>query len=203
MKDYPDLSNGILPSSLNVTIRKAQSVDLNNLVEILASSFYSQSGVMRWLFPIMRLGIYEDIRQRLRSPAESGYTCLIAVPTARATLPPIVGTVEVAVRSTTPQFFRSNPYPYLSNLAVHPNFRRQGVALKLLRTCERTVIEQGYRAIYLHVLESNHAARQLYLKAGYEIYSADPLWCSRFLKRPRRLLLRKPLTTAPEYSEPW
>jgi ribosomal-protein-alanine acetyltransferase len=47
------------------------------------------------------------------------------------------------------------------NLAVHPAFRRQGIALQLLR-------ELSAPRIFLEVRESNHAARALYLRAGFE-----------------------------------
>jgi ribosomal protein S18 acetylase RimI-like enzyme len=182
---------------LNVTIRTAQPTDIGDLVEVLASSFYSHGGMMRWLFPIMRLGIYEDMRQRLRSPLSSGYNCLVACPSPTTGNPPILGTAEVSMHASNPLLIRSHPYPYLSNLAVHPGYRRRGIAQKLLLACERMVLEQGYQHIYLHVLEDNNAAKQLYLMAGYQLQSADPLWCSRLLRRPRRLLLYKKLHLLP------
>lgn len=47
------------------------------------------------------------------------------------------------------------------NLAVHPEFRRQGVGLELLRGL-------SVPRIFLEVRESNHAARALYRRAGFE-----------------------------------
>ncbi len=148
---------------------------------------------MRWLFPLMRLGIYEDMRQRLRSQLASGYVCLVAGLEPSAGHSHLVGTVEIALRSTSPFQIHNAYYPYLSNLAVHPEYRRQGVAKRLLGACEDWTIGQGVQDIYLHVLESNHEAKQLYFKSGYQVIRADPLWCCWLLKRPRRLLLHKHL----------
>jgi ribosomal-protein-alanine N-acetyltransferase len=47
------------------------------------------------------------------------------------------------------------------NLAVQPAFRRRGIALELLKGL-------SLPRIFLEVRESNHAARALYLRAGFE-----------------------------------
>lgn len=138
--------------------------------------------------------MYEDLRQRLRSPISPDYVCLVAIASPSSSYANVVGTVEVALRSTYPLQIRSNFYPYLSNLAVQPNYRRQGVAQKLLLACEEIVLEQGFNELYLHVLEDNYPAQQLYFKAGYRLEHADPLWCSWLLGQPRRNLLYKQLT---------
>ena len=50
------------------------------------------------------------------------------------------------------------------NLAVSPDFRRQGIARALCET-----IMDGFRGgVYLEVRESNHAARKLYESLGFE-----------------------------------
>ena len=181
---------------LAFTVRVAQQKDLAGLVDVLSSSFHSRTGLMRWLFPIFRMGVYEDLRQRLRSPLSSDYVCLVAVSTpSESPSDPstVVGTVEITLRSTSLLQFCDLPYPYLSNLAVRSECRRQGIAQKLLSVCERTVVDGGFRDVYLHVLENNHSARQLYFKAGYRLQKADPLWRCWLFKQPRRLLLHKSL----------
>ncbi len=180
------------PSDL--VIRVAQPKDLAELVEVLSSSFHSRTGMMRWFFPLLRMGLYEDLRQRLRSPLSSDYVCLAAVLSATHHYSYVVGTVEVALRPAYPFQIRSSPYPYLSNLAVQLEYRRRGVAQKLLQTCEEFVLDRGFHDLYLHVLDDNVAAKQLYFKAGYRLKQADPLWCHWLLKQPRRVLLHKKLT---------
>jgi ribosomal protein S18 acetylase RimI-like enzyme len=175
-----------------IAIRTAQQKDLTELVEVLSNSFHSRTGMMRWFFPILRMGMYEDLRQRLRS-ASTDYICLVATVSSANSYVDIAGTVEVALRSNYPLQIR-NVYPYLSNLAVQPDYRRQGVAQKLLNACEEIVLSQGLQDLYLHVLEDNYPAKQLYLKAGYKLKQTDPFWCSWFLRQPRRILLHKRLT---------
>lgn len=180
--------------SSGFTVRVARQEDLADLVEILASSFHPQKDVMRWLFPLIRMGIYEDLRQRLRSPISSDHVCLVAVTSSPNCFSHVVGTVEVALRANYPFQIHSSYYPYLSNLAVHLEYRRQGIAQRLLGACEQWVANRGASAIHLHVLEDNYDAKQLYFKTGYQLQGSDSFWCRWFLKQPRRLLLHKQLS---------
>ena len=58
-------------------IRAAQPGDLAGLAELLADSFHSQHGILGWAYPLLRLGIYEDLRNRLRSTSPH-HICLVA-----------------------------------------------------------------------------------------------------------------------------
>nr|WP_242065703.1 GNAT family N-acetyltransferase [Leptolyngbya sp. FACHB-239] len=119
----------------------------------------------------------------------SNYACLVAIDTThRDEL--IVGTVEVGIRSANPWQPKTSQYIYLSNLAVREEFRRQGIAEQLLLACEPYVESWGYRQIYLHVLETNQAAKALYFKLGYRLEEIQLSW-DWFLGKPRRMLLRK------------
>ncbi|XHX77587.1 MAG: GNAT family N-acetyltransferase [Stenomitos frigidus ULC029] len=152
---------------------------------------------MRWFLPLLRVGVYEDLRYRLRSSSASDYVCLVAVtlPSTNeaSTTQGLIGTVEITFRSTSPFQFRSSPYPYLSNLAVYSDVRRRGAAQKLLGACESLALEGGFQDLYLHVLEDNHQARRLYDKAGYRVMQTDPFWRGWLFQQPRRLLLHKRL----------
>lgn len=192
---YSSKSHGASIEPLEFNIRAVKQTDLIELVDVLASSFHPQTGLSRWFFPLLRLSIYEDFRQRLRSSHSPDYTCLVAVASGE-TQPKVLGTVEVALRPTYFLLISNHPHPYLSNLAVNEDYRRQGIAQNLLLACERIVVEKGYHDLYLHVLDSNYPAKQLYLKAGYRVQSTEPAWCSWFLRRPRRLLLHKNLPAA-------
>ena len=180
----------------HITIRTAQVSDLTTLAEILADSFHPQTGIMRWAYPMLRLGIYEDLRNRLRSTSPH-YVCLVAVAavsTVAGSREELAGTVEIALRPPSWQP-RSSQYPYISNLAVKKSCRRQGVARQLLLACERTSLEWGFQDLYLHVLENNHQARQLYLKTGYQLRQVEPSYSAWLLGRPKRLFLHKHLTS--------
>ncbi|MDQ2096399.1 MAG: GNAT family N-acetyltransferase [Tychonema bourrellyi B0820] len=181
-------------------VRIADSKDLTQLADILALSFHSREGFVDWVYPVLRLGIYEDLKNRLRFKTEY-YICLVSELVSReenslAKQPEsIAGTVEVALRSRLAWQLPSSDYPYLSNLAVHPEYRRQGVAQQLLSSCEQTVREWGFSEVYLHVLENNHGARQLYYQTGYRLEQVEWDWSCWLLGQPRRLFLRKKLAS--------
>jgi ribosomal protein S18 acetylase RimI-like enzyme len=188
-------------------IRAARQQDLPHLAEVLAQSFHSQDGVMGWMYPLLRLGIYEDLRNRLNAKAPH-QVCLVAVPqaemlTAQRSLRPaasrvitsLAGTVELSQRSYAFWQTQRSCYLYISNLAVQAGYRRQGVARQLLTACEQLAVEWRVPDLYLHVLENNHAARRLYYKAGYRIKRVDTGVSSWFLGQPRQLYLHKRLPT--------
>ncbi len=194
-------------------VRAARSEDVAGVAEILADSFHSREGALGWAYPFLRLGIYEDIRNRLCSTSPH-HICLVVVDAAaKATTDiysygntaKVTGTVEMAVRYIPPGTSdRSNDahchscrYPYLSNLAVHPHYRRRGVAGQLLLSCEQIACSWGFNQLYLHVLENNYQARQLYFKLGYRLHQVDANWSAWLLRRPRQLLLNKHLGSTP------
>ncbi|HEY9709884.1 MAG TPA: GNAT family N-acetyltransferase [Oculatellaceae cyanobacterium] len=180
------------------TIRTAQARDLSSMAEILTDSFHSRTGLMGWAYPLLRLGIYEDLRNRLRSTLPH-YVCLVAVTTVSTVAgsrEELAGTVELALRSSSSWSTHNSGYPYISNLAVRKSCRRQGVAQQLLLACEQTSMEWGFQDLYLHVLDNNHQARQLYLKTGYQLHQVESSYTAWLFGRPKRLFLHKHLTPA-------
>ncbi|NEQ22919.1 MAG: GNAT family N-acetyltransferase [Microcoleus sp. SIO2G3] len=166
---------------------------------MLTDSFHSRSGIMGWAYPVLRLGIYEDLRNRLRSTAPH-YVCFVAlavISSVGGSREELAGTVEITLRSPSSWQPRHSQYPYISNLAVSKSCRRRGVAKQLLSACEQTALDWGFPDIYLHVLENNHQARQLYLKTGYQLYQIEPSYGAWLLGHPKRLLLQKHLITTP------
>jgi ribosomal protein S18 acetylase RimI-like enzyme len=170
-------------------IRAAIPADLTNITEIITESFHSPNGIWGWAFPLLRLGIYEDLRHRLASSAPH-HVCLVAVDTT-ATTDNLVGTVELGMRFGDSWTQVAKSFPYLSNLAIHPKYRRMGAASELLKACEKVALLWGFRDLYLHVLENNHQARQLYFKAGYQVHQVESYWNTFFLGRSRQIFLHK------------
>ncbi len=56
---------------------------------------------------------------------------------------------------------------HVTNLAVHPAHRREGVGSRLLHALGREAIERGSTAWTLEVRASNEAAQQLYRRFGF------------------------------------
>jgi len=179
--------------------RPAQPADVGMLADILVESFHPQTGWLRLIYPLLRWGMYEDLRSRLYS-RNPYYTCLVAVEVRELGDPEVastsegvlVGTIEMTLRTASLWHPQSKPYLYLSNLAVRTPYRRRGAAQQLLQACERIAQDWGFQDLYLHVLDNNQPAKRLYLKAGYEVKSAPlPLAYVLNLGRPQQLLLHK------------
>ena len=212
----PDAPPTVSPRAA-ITIRSAHQQDVGSLADLLASSFHRSEGWLGWLYPLLRAGIYEDLHHRLRQPAKH-YACLAAIDRSspgpplprRSSQPsqsspcwlrshtrpsthgvPLVGTVEISTKSQFLLGWGEPAYLYVSNLAIQETYRRQGIATALLRECDDLAQSWGFQSIYLHVLEDNQAARQLYRAAGYQVEAVLGDWLSQFLGRSRRLLMRK------------
>ncbi|MGF1482342.1 MAG: GNAT family N-acetyltransferase [Cyanophyceae cyanobacterium] len=96
----PDRSAPSITSS--PIVRQAQVSDLKRLAEVLVESFHPSPEYLWWMTPLLKLGIYEDLRQRLCSHAPH-YACLVASVLAKSSAShaeQIVGTIEIASRST-------------------------------------------------------------------------------------------------------
>lgn len=59
-------------------------------------------------------------------------------------------------------------YRYVSSVAVHPNFRRQGIATALMEEVSNHAKSLGYKAVLLHVDEANTPAVNLYSQLGFK-----------------------------------
>lgn len=57
---------------------------------------------------------------------------------------------------------------WINRLAVHPDYRRRGLGLRLIRECERVLRdERGLHVLAAHVEAWNEASIALFEKAGY------------------------------------
>lgn len=68
----------------------------------------------------------------------------------------------------------------ITSIAVHPEYRRKGLALKLIE-CFIEMIPDGAESIFLEVRESNAPAIALYEKCGFERLSVR----KNFYSQPR------------------
>ena len=195
----PQGNNDNLDSKL--TVRPATVEDTKAISSVLTQSFYNFPDLVNWVYPFLRFTINEDLRYRLRSHSPL-YRCLVAKlvrplsgdrhTTDESNGDLVVGTAEIALRSLS--FWSTNlQYPYISNLAVHRDFRRLGIGSQLLSKCEQIALEWGYQETRLHVLDSNDSAKQLYCNNGYQISQIEANWVNLWFDYSPRLLLKKQL----------
>lgn len=55
----------------------------------------------------------------------------------------------------------------ITNLAVHPDYRKKGIGKKLMKSLISSLKEEGCNAITLEVRESNTVAKNLYKNLGF------------------------------------
>ena len=77
----------------------------------------------------------------------------------------------------------------MMNVAVHPNYRRQGIAEALVETLVNALREKGSRCLTLEVRQSNDPAIALYEKLGFSQVGLR----KNYYRNPREnaLILRK------------
>lgn len=77
----------------------------------------------------------------------------------------------------------------MMNIAVHPDYRRKGIAEELVRALVRDLQRHGSRCLTLEVRASNAPARKLYEKMGFSQIGKRP----NYYRNPREdaLILRK------------
>lgn len=56
---------------------------------------------------------------------------------------------------------------WINRIAVHPEYRRQGVAMRLIEACERALYAEGIGITVCLVEEENAASARLFEHAGY------------------------------------
>mmetsp|Transcript_49431 Transcript_49431/g.67358 ORF Transcript_49431/g.67358 Transcript_49431/m.67358 type:complete len:121 (-) Transcript_49431:147-509(-) len=79
----------------------------------------------------------------------------------------IQGFVDVDARALTSPERHDAPRPYLSDLAVSSDRRRQGVGQGLVRFCESLCLNSGHDRLYLKMQRPNYMASRMYAKLGY------------------------------------
>lgn len=80
---------------------------------------------------------------------------------------------------------------YITEVMVHPAFRKTGVATQLMKKAEEKALEMGSSYTYAYVYESNNASRSLFGKMGYSSVKE--------IKTPAVPTYKK-LDISPEYS---
>ena len=87
----------------------------------------------------------------------------------------------------------NRPQPYLSDLSVHPDHRRRGVASALMLEAERRATTMGFEHLHLGVRSTNAVALQMYSRMGYAgiVPSGDMLAFLEIQKDVK--MLRRPL----------
>lgn len=85
----------------------------------------------------------------------------------------IVGNV-----SLIPYYIRSQRYYLIANVAVHPDYRRRGIARRLTEQAVQHAKQRNAPSVWLHVREDNQAAVDLYCALGFTERARRTTWFS-------------------------
>lgn len=143
----------------------------------------------------------EYIRQIRRMAFESRGINL-PIPGARPISVPIQGYIwqennRIVGNLTLIPYFKSGRVVYMiANVAVHPEFRRRGIARQLTQQGMDHARDHGAAAVWLQVRDDNRGAESLYLSLGFlerarrTNWSFDPIGQST-LPVPRQVTIRR------------
>ncbi|MGC1375386.1 MAG: ribosomal protein S18-alanine N-acetyltransferase [Anaerolineales bacterium] len=140
---------------MNIVIRAMTAADLEAVTELDALSF-SQP----WPQNAFKLEL-----------ANEGARCWVA-DAAPSALPVVEGQTGQVVGTLV--FWRVLDEAHLTTIAVHPAFRRRGIARQLLQTAMDAAYAEGARIYHLEVRAGNVAAQKLYAAFGFEVVGRRP-----------------------------
>jgi ribosomal protein S18 acetylase RimI-like enzyme len=183
--------------SFSFRIENCKYADLNVVSDIIMDSFYDGKVGWRRLLKLAELN-----RLQLNFPYVDTdlHRMLVAVMTSspddtiKVSERIVVGFVDVDARPCKPEI--KLPRPYLSDLAVDPNYRRRGIAQALIETCEEFVQNIPKKELYIRVEETNEAAVEMYInKLNYETCGMEKLLTTDM---KRVITLHKSFDEAPD-----
>jgi len=163
------------PTSLSFRIRDCQHAELGACADIIMHSFYNETLQNPWR-SMYRLGELNRIQQGFPFGDNCAYHKMFVATTA-ANDNQIIGFVDIDARKPNqPTSYSWNPRPYLSDLCVHPDFRRRGVAKALIEACQDFCLRDDFtpadkKELFIRVEARNTAAVQMYTEMGYESIS--------------------------------
>jgi ribosomal protein S18 acetylase RimI-like enzyme len=174
-----------------VTVRSMEQADIPKAADVIGNSFKIGAAFGRWLMPLFKFGIREDLYSRWRDQDAQRAISFVAITSHQESN--VIGTIEVSNRTTIYHPTVPRRYAYIANLAVDNSYRSLGIGRQLVTQCELIARDWGFGHIYLHVMADNQAANHLYTKLGFEMIDSDLSWHLLPWKRASRLFLRKTL----------
>mmetsp|Transcript_22564 Transcript_22564/g.24908 ORF Transcript_22564/g.24908 Transcript_22564/m.24908 type:complete len:253 (+) Transcript_22564:134-892(+) len=166
------------------SVRKCKYDDLKAVTDIVFDSFYSDEMRKSPFSILMKLKELDRLQSNFPYDDEE-HSMFVAIDNKQVGAQQILGFVDIDTRPPTRPV--DPPRPYMSDLAVHPDHRRKGIARSLIETCEKLAQEQ-YSSIvmYIRVENKNQVAVKMYERYNY-IPRSHPI----FGVKDSTVLLRK------------
>jgi len=125
-----------------------------------------------------------DYLARMRSSAKQTNFLRLASATSDWANVPFAGYVWqqdgrlVGNVSIIPYYVRGRRFYLIANVAVHPDYRRRGIAHDLTNQAVEYSRQRGSPSVWLHVREENYPAVTLYEKLGFQEQARRTTWFS-------------------------
>jgi len=141
------------------------SRDLSQVVDLLRMVFgeSSEAGEQK-LFGDIGLGTINGLMYRLQPSAARLSNGFVWQADGR-----IVGNATLLTTRAWDRYL-------VANVAVHPSYRRQGIARALMESITTLVRSRGGHVVILQVVKDNHSAIDLYRSLGYESIANMTTW---------------------------
>ncbi len=144
------MSDGAAPKGSTVVIRPMQAEDLSQVLAIDQASF-----ALPWPESAYRYELFDN-------PGSLLWVAEVTTPDGERQ---VIGMVVVWLILDE---------AHIATIAVHPQYRGQGVATKLLSTALIASIQREMRSATLEVRLHNLAAQRLYRRFGFEVAGSRP-----------------------------
>jgi ribosomal protein S18 acetylase RimI-like enzyme len=146
-KKLQDIDSEIILDSPSLILRTASTTDIKELAHLLTVSFHPADEWMEILHPILRFGIYEDLRSRIHNPPPH-HACIVACNSGglNASLSQ-KNDLETPqpILETAPRDLREDGKPSTATLQARPASRRGNYqSLPIIGTVEVTVKRQPF-----------------------------------------------------------
>ncbi len=105
--------------------------------------------------------------------------------------------------SLIPFYYHSRWIYLIANVAVHPAYRRRGIARQLTQTALEHVHSHGAAAAWLQVRDDNEAAHQLYRSLGFVERARRTTWQSVFAPPYQPGTPPPPAEIGPRHKQDW
>jgi len=133
-------------------IRKGLFRDLRCVADLMMDAFYAEKSMMYHYHRMLELDRVQNNFPYDSSKHEYYVACC---PDGK-----VIGFVDIDARPSARK--DAPPRPYLSDLAVSSEWRRKGIASRLVEQCEARARQMGKRKMYLRVEQKNDAALRMY-----------------------------------------
>jgi ribosomal protein S18 acetylase RimI-like enzyme len=149
-------------------IRDSTFADLGQVADTILESFYANA-TSPWR-QLYRMGELNRVQQGFPHADKTLHRMLVAVVhTNEPGEERVVGFCDIDARKPNRSTsYTYNPRPYLSDLCIHPDFRRLGIAQALVHICEefcgQDIIKEE---IFIRVEKTNVPALNMYQKMDY------------------------------------